>query len=71
MMINSLLNRISIALDRFRKDESGAALAEYGVLVALISVVSIGVVTLLGNQIFDAFTQVTTQLGTIDNIRTK
>jgi len=40
----------------FAKDEEGASLVEYGLLVALIAVVCIAAVTLLGtkiNAIFD------------------
>ena len=68
-MINKLAIKTYIALGQFRKNESGAALAEYGVLVALIAVVSIGVITLLGEQITDAFNLVTRGLGNIENIR--
>ena len=37
------------------KSEEGAAMAEYGLLVALIAVVAIGAVTLLGGSISAAF----------------
>lgn len=38
------------------KSEEGAALAEYGLLIALIAVVCIGAVTLLGTGIMGALT---------------
>lgn len=47
---------------KFRKDESGAALAEYGILVALIAVVAVSAVTLLGTQVNDAFEDVAGKL---------
>jgi pilus assembly protein Flp/PilA len=44
-------------MNRFRKDEEGAALVEYGMLVGLIAVVCIIAVTTLGttvNRVFGA-----------------
>ncbi len=40
---------------RLAKDEQGAALVEYGMLVGLIAVVCIVAVTALGNEINGAF----------------
>ncbi len=45
-------------LRRFAKDESGASLAEYGLLVALIAVVCITILTQLGTGIEDKFEEV-------------
>jgi len=42
-------------LRRFVKDESGAALVEYGMLVGLIAVVCIAAVTTLGTTINGVF----------------
>ncbi len=50
------------ALRNFVKDESGASAVEYGLLVALISVVIIGAVTLLGQSISGMFTGVATTI---------
>ena len=49
-------------ITRFAKDEDGAALVEYGLLVGLIAVVCITAVTLLGNQINTVFTDITNDL---------
>ena len=49
-------------ITRFAKDEQGAALVEYGLLVGLIAVVCITAVTLLGNQINTVFTDITNDL---------
>ena len=43
----------------FVRQEEGAALAEYGLLVALIAVVCIAAVTLLGTSIQATFTSLT------------
>ena len=37
-------------LDEVRKDEEGATMVEYAILVGLISVVSIGVITTVGSD---------------------
>lgn len=47
---------------RFAKNEEGAALVEYGLLVGLIAVVCIAAVQLLGGQINGVFTAITDAL---------
>jgi pilus assembly protein Flp/PilA len=47
---------------RFVKNDEGAALVEYGLLVGLIAVVCIVSVTLLGKQVAEAFTNITAAL---------
>jgi pilus assembly protein Flp/PilA len=47
---------------RFFKDEEGATAVEYGLIVALIAAVIVGIVTTLGTQIRAAFTTVSTAL---------
>ena len=53
-----MLNKLRM----FAKDESGASLAEYGLLIALIAAVSIGVLTTLGTGIGAKFTEVDTAI---------
>jgi pilus assembly protein Flp/PilA len=53
-MIKKLIN--------FFKDEEGAGLVEYALLVALIAVVSIGAIQLLQGGIEGVFTRATTAL---------
>lgn len=55
--MRKLVAKLHLAADR------GATAVEYGLLVALIAAVIIGVVVLLGGQINNAFTSVTTELG--------
>ncbi len=43
---------------KFIRDEEGATLAEYGLLLALIAVVCLAAITLLGTQISSMFTGV-------------
>jgi pilus assembly protein Flp/PilA len=45
-------------INRFRRDEEGAALVEYGMLVGLIAVICIAAVTLLGQEVSDAFSAI-------------
>jgi len=44
-------------INRFRREEKGAALVEYGMLVGLMSVVCLTAVTLLGTQLSTAFSK--------------
>ncbi len=48
-----LLNKTS----RFLNDEEGAALAEYGILVAFIAIVAITAVTFFGSKVSTKFSQ--------------
>ena len=47
---------------RFFKDEEGATAVEYGLIVALIAAVIVGVVTTLGTDISKAFQSVATAI---------
>ncbi len=47
--------RIALAARRFINDEEGAALAEYGILVAFIAIVAITAVTFFGSKISAKF----------------
>ena len=49
-------------LTRFAKNDEGAALVEYGMLVGLIAVVCIGAVTTLGLTIDGVFDAINTAL---------
>ena len=49
---------MSHLLSRFAKDESGATAIEYGLIAALISVVIIGTLRLIGNNLNTKFTAV-------------
>ena len=46
---------ITLAARRFINDEEGAALAEYGILVAFIAIVAITAVTFFGSKISSKF----------------
>ena len=50
------------ALRRFGRDESGIAVTEYGLLIALVAVLLIGVVTLFGSSIASWFASKTNTL---------
>ena len=49
-------------IDRLRRDEHGAALVEYGILVGLIAVICIAAVTIVGTQVSAAFSTIASQL---------
>ncbi|SDW25416.1 pilus assembly protein Flp/PilA [Arthrobacter sp. yr096] len=44
--------------DRFTKEEKGATMVEYGIMVAFIALLVLAAVTLLGPQIANLFTRV-------------
>ena len=47
---------------RFAKDEQGAALVEYGMLVGLIAVVCLAAVKGLGSEVSSVFSYISAQL---------
>lgn len=49
---------------RFLKDETGATAIEYGLIAALISVVIVGAVGLVGQNLNTTFTTIKDKLGT-------
>ena len=49
-------------LKLFRRDEEGASLVEYGLLVGLIAVVCLAAVTLLGINVNNMFTAIANAL---------
>jgi pilus assembly protein Flp/PilA len=52
-------------ISRFRQDEEGAALVEYGMLVGLIAVICVAAVTLLGQEVSTAFSAIANALSVI------
>lgn len=54
-----MINMLSTML----RDDEGATMVEYGVIVALIAAVCIVVVTALGTQVQAAFSKVSTAMG--------
>jgi len=53
---------INAVAARLARDDRGATAVEYGLIVALIAAVIIGVVAILGNQVSDAFSTVSSQM---------
>jgi pilus assembly protein Flp/PilA len=50
------------AVRRFIADENGAALAEYGILIAFIAIVAIVAVTFFGSKISSKFSEYANKL---------
>jgi len=61
-MLAKLTVKTLDAYSRFTREEEGAALVEYGMLVGLIAVVCVVAVTVLGTTINFAFTTINTAL---------
>ncbi len=58
------LNLTNLRLADLRKDERGASLVEYGLLVALIALVCIAALQLLGTKLSGLFTNIASNLTT-------
>ena len=56
------MRRFIDSAGRFVRDEDGATMVEYGLMVALIAVVCIAAVTLLGTSLSGLFTAVQTNV---------
>jgi pilus assembly protein Flp/PilA len=54
-----------VLMCRFHRDEGGAALLEYGLLVSLIAVICLSAVTLLGGEISTAFSSYAAALSAV------
>ena len=52
-------------INRFRRDDEGAALVEYGMLVGQIAVICVVAVTALGTEVSTAFSKIATALSGI------
>ena len=60
--LRSLSLRIYLAATALRDREEGQALVEYALLLALIAVVSIGILTTLGTSVSSIFSKVNDKL---------
>ena len=49
-------------VNSFRRDDEGAALVEYGMLVGLIAVICVVAVTTLGTEVSNAFSAIASAL---------
>ena len=61
-MLNNLLTYVQTAVQQTRRDERGATMIEYGLMVALIAMIVVPVLVLLGPAIAALFTDVITNL---------
>jgi pilus assembly protein Flp/PilA len=63
--MNSMLNtyvRLTSAFAAMREEERGATAVEYGLIVALIAAIIIGIVTTLGQKVSTNFEKVSNNL---------
>jgi len=56
------MKKLTGSFRSFLTDEDGATMVEYGIMVALIAAICVGVVTTLGTQIQTAFQNVSNAL---------
>ena len=51
------MSRFGVEVRKFLRDDEGAALAEYGILIAFIAIAAIVAVTFFGGKIKDKFSE--------------
>ncbi|CAN5306898.1 hypothetical protein BH23GEM2_BH23GEM2_24290 [soil metagenome] len=56
------MDRVVKAVRKFMADEEGAALVEYGILIALIAVLAIVVIATVGNKVSIKFSELAAKL---------
>ena len=56
------MSKVTQIARRFWKDEEGATLVEYGLLVGLLSIVAVASIVLVGRYVNGAFNQVETEM---------
>jgi pilus assembly protein Flp/PilA len=61
-MLQTLQIYLLELVNRFRRDNEGAALVEYGILVGLIAVICIASVVIVGTQVSTAFSKIASAL---------
>jgi len=61
-MLNNLIAYLSVAFTDIKEGEEGQGLVEYALILVLVSIISIGALTLLGTSISDVFGEVTGKL---------
>lgn len=59
--INNFVMNLLARINDIR-EEKGQTLVEYGLIVALLSIAAIAILTTLGQDIVDVFTEVSTEL---------
>ena len=57
-MLNNLLTYLQTAVQQTRRDERGATMIEYGLMVALIAMIVVPALLILGPAIVGLFTDV-------------
>jgi pilus assembly protein Flp/PilA len=58
-----MLRLVTAFQSRFVRDEEGATMVEYALMVALIAIVAIAAVTLIGTNVTTKFSEVATSVG--------
>jgi pilus assembly protein Flp/PilA len=64
-MFELLKVQVLMLINRFRNDEEGATMVEYGIMVGLIACVCIAAVTALGVQVRGIFAAITAALAPV------
>ena len=60
--IHTLLQRVATQANVFARDDAGATMVEYGLMVALIAIVCIAAVSAIGTNLNSVFTEIASAL---------
>lgn len=63
------MTELFVKVQNWFQNEEGQGMVEYAMIIGLVSVGVIALLILLGGQVTDIFTQITTQLRTIGGVR--
>ena len=59
-----MIQMLSTYIESLRRDEDGQGMVEYGLILALVSVIAIGTLTAVGGALDPVFTKVSSALTT-------
>ena len=63
LTMNKLLAKAQVALNTFKKNESGAALVEYSLLIGLITVAVVATIVIVGGWVATQWTDLQAAVG--------
>ena len=63
----SLLQQLSVIVNRVRRAADGQGLAEYALILALIAIIAIAALIFMGSQVSDKLSVIGSQLQSVNN----
>ena len=60
--IQAIFKRVAVRANAFARDDKGATMVEYGLMVALIAIVCIAAISSIGTNLNSVFTEIASDL---------